>query len=109
MIPLRDWMLVEPYKERETGLALPEMYEDKVSMEEAQAFKVLSVGPGWWEEGEFHQSPVVPGDIVILEGKLSVFPMKFKGKKYFLAQARYTAFKADMKDEPVDKLMGGGD
>ena len=90
--PLRDWMVVEPIMvDRDVELMIPESAKDSWTAQEAMAFRVLRTGPGWWEDGEFHEMPVKAGDVTILEGKLSVQKIQFMGVDYYIAQGRYVA------------------
>lgn len=109
MQPLNDWMIVELTNEekKSSALLVPDAYKDDHDLKvvnEAAAFKIVAIGPGHYELGNFIKPSVEVGDVVVLEGKLAVSPIKYQGKTVLLAQARYVALILEKSKE-----KGGGD
>lgn len=87
MKPKRDWMIVAPYDvtEQRSSLVIPDVAQDAMAID-TSAWVVKDVGPECTHYG------VDVGDIVIMEGRMSVPSFTFDGKKYYGGQAKYVAF-----------------
>lgn len=99
MRPQSDWMLLERIIiKSDSGLVLPDT-ANELKSDESASFRVLAVGPGYYEFGKFITPNVMVGDIVILEG-MNIAKFQYgKGKKQYLAaHARNVAFLVDEED-----------
>ena len=88
---LHDWMIVELVQEKTSSLVVPDSAKDgldAVAIQEAASFRVLQAGAGHYENGVFHRMPIKVGDVVVLEGRLSVVKITFKGEDLLLSQGR---------------------
>lgn len=101
MIPIRDWMVLEKHKHMDSALVLPDSAEDKA--DNASAYRIVAVGPGWFEHGEYHETAafVKPGNIIIMEG-MHVPHFYYKGNKYLGGRARDIAFIAEEGESSGD-------
>lgn len=106
MIPLRDWCIVEKYEHmhKDVRLFLPDG-ADEIKADDQLALRVISVGPGYWENSQYIVPDVLPGDVIITEG-MNVAKFIYANKTYLAVQARYAAFRAHRdgmdKEEEVD-------
>ena len=72
---VQDYMLLKLIKEQSpSGLVIPETV-DKTKDDSAK-FDVLDIGLGHWEDGKFHETKVVAGDVVMISayglGKITI-------------------------------------
>lgn len=92
--PLWDQVLVEPINPRETagGLALPDNHEP-----EELCGKVVAVGPGRYDGGQWIDVPVLPGDVVYLTFQGPLASVTMNRKKYLIVRAAHIAGKKRSK------------
>ena len=87
---MKDWMLLKQLPLESELIHIPESAIGKEKTGVAVVFEVLNVGPGWYEDGIFHPSPVKKGDKVILEVPV-VAKFKYRGEEFTMAAARHVA------------------
>ena len=67
------------------GLILPDKYSPE--KEEGAVFKVLEVGPGYWDSGKFISTTLKKGDTVITAA-YGISKFTYEGKKVILSRER---------------------
>lgn len=80
MRPLQDTIMISKI-EKESQIVLPQGVE-----RDTETFRVLEVGPGYWEFGKFIDMPVKKGDIIFTMGKGATY--KDGDKNILFARAR---------------------
>lgn len=83
--PLRDHVLIEPMKEevKRGGIILP----DTATKERPEQGKVVSTGPGRYEDGKLVEMSVKKGDVVLFT-KYGPNEIKVDEKEYLIAEEK---------------------
>jgi len=90
LIPKEDWMELEEVSDSiSKTIEVPEHFRDKSKI--TIGFRVISVGPGYWEGGKFITPNVKVGDEVLLDAPL-VARFTFGEEKRIAAKSRNVAF-----------------
>lgn len=87
--PNSDWMELQ-MEEISSSIAVPEHYKSK--SKKTIAYKILSIGSGYYDNGVFIKSTAKVGDLVLLDAPM-VAEFEYRGIVHRAAMARNIAFK----------------
>jgi len=97
---LKDWMLLEEIKQDPGKVIVPDSVKRDEKSGLPSLWKVLQMGPGWWDRDRFTKSEDVVkiGDIVLLEG-IDAAKFTIHGKLHRAARVREVAMILEGKDK----------
>jgi len=96
LVPFGDVILLELFedKEKKSTLVLPDSYE--AERDTSAMFKIVAVGPGWWDSGVFIPTTAKKGDIVAVMS-YGISKLVYEGKNVVISRERDIILKVEEK------------
>ena len=93
--PTQDWLILEMIEPEKSIIAVPDSY--KKEEDPNTTFKVLAVGPGYYDFGVFIKSTIRVGDVVYISS-FGMTKIEYNSKKIILGRARDVVMIVDRKE-----------